>query len=103
MTAHVRAYTHVHTHKHTNTRTHTCTCAQILFSGRDRVCLAVSSRALQPLPPVATQPPTSSTLPVRLRCAARLPVLSPQMLDLSNVRVISSIMGQSVALEHFDR
>ncbi|KIZ04381.1 hypothetical protein MNEG_3575 [Monoraphidium neglectum] len=26
-----------------------------------------------------------------------------QMLDLSNVRVISSIMGQSVALEHFDR
>jgi hypothetical protein len=25
------------------------------------------------------------------------------MLDLSNVRVISSIMGQSVALEHFDR
>ncbi|GBF93827.1 hypothetical protein Rsub_06826 [Raphidocelis subcapitata] len=26
-----------------------------------------------------------------------------QMLDLSNVRVIASIMGQSVALEHFDR
>jgi len=26
-----------------------------------------------------------------------------QSLDLSNVRVISSIMGQSVALEHFDR
>lgn len=25
------------------------------------------------------------------------------MLDLSNVRVISSILGQSVALDHFDR